>query len=104
LRTSSLLEIEEIFFKEFISQFREYSYKIKIVQILGELIMEILDSINWAILAPFFIIQFILLLVAIIDLVRIEKTSGPKWLWAIIILFVNIIGPILYFVIGRRNN
>jgi hypothetical protein len=66
--------------------------------------MEILEGINWAILAPIFVIQFILLLVAVIDLVRIEKTNGPKWLWAIIILFVNIIGPILYFVIGRRNN
>jgi hypothetical protein len=56
------------------------------------------------ILAPIFIIQLILLSVAIIDLIRIEKTNGPKWLWAIIIIFVNIIGPILYFVIGRRNN
>ncbi|MGG3470104.1 PLD nuclease N-terminal domain-containing protein [Neobacillus pocheonensis] len=56
------------------------------------------------ILMPIFIIQLILLIVAIIDLVRIEKTNGPKWLWAIIILFVNLIGPILYFVIGRRNN
>ncbi|WP_442594135.1 PLD nuclease N-terminal domain-containing protein [Neobacillus sp. D3-1R] len=65
--------------------------------------MEELLNVNWALLAPIFIIQFILLLVAIIDLVRIEKTNGPKWLWVIIILFVNIIGPILYFVIGRRN-
>ncbi|HYK72761.1 MAG TPA: PLD nuclease N-terminal domain-containing protein [Pseudoneobacillus sp.] len=65
--------------------------------------MEELLNLNWALLAPIFIIQFILILVAFIDLVRIEKTNGPKWLWAIIILFVNIIGPILYFVIGRRN-
>ncbi|MCL6572830.1 MAG: PLDc N-terminal domain-containing protein [Bacillus sp. (in: Bacteria)] len=56
------------------------------------------------ILAPIFIIQLILLSVAIIDLVRNEKTNGPKWLWVIIILFINIIGPILYFVIGRRSN
>ncbi|WHY84289.1 PLD nuclease N-terminal domain-containing protein [Neobacillus novalis] len=56
------------------------------------------------ILAPILIIQLILLIVAIIDLVRIERTNGPKWLWALIILFINIIGPILYFVIGRRSN
>lgn len=56
------------------------------------------------ILMPILIIQLILLIVAVIDLVRIEKTNGPKWLWVIIILFVNLIGPILYFVIGRRNN
>ncbi|MHC0035667.1 PLD nuclease N-terminal domain-containing protein [Pseudoneobacillus sp. C159] len=65
--------------------------------------MEILEVINWAIFAPILVIQFILFLVAIIDLIRIEKTNGPKWLWALIILFINILGPILYFVIGRRN-
>ncbi|WHY75676.1 PLD nuclease N-terminal domain-containing protein [Neobacillus sp. WH10] len=56
------------------------------------------------IIAPILIIQLILLIVSIIDLVKIEKTNGPKWLWALIILFINIIGPILYFVIGRRSN
>jgi hypothetical protein len=55
------------------------------------------------VLVPILIIQLILLIVTIVDLIRIEKTNGPKWLWAIIILFINIIGPILYFVIGRRN-
>ncbi|MGG3564559.1 PLD nuclease N-terminal domain-containing protein [Neobacillus rhizosphaerae] len=65
-----------------------------------------MDSIvsNLPIIAPIIIIQLILIVVAIIDLVRIDQTKGPKWLWVIIILFVNIIGPILYFVIGRRNN
>ncbi len=65
--------------------------------------MSVLQEINWAIIAPIIIIQFILLIIAVIDLVRIEKTNGPKWLWAVIILFGNLIGPILYFVVGRRN-
>jgi len=56
------------------------------------------------IIAPILIIQLILLIVSFIDLVKIEKTNGPKWLWVMIILFINIIGPILYFVIGRRSN
>jgi hypothetical protein len=56
------------------------------------------------ILIPIFIIQLILLIVALVDLIRIEKTNGPKWLWVVIILFINIIGPILYFVVGRRND
>lgn len=59
---------------------------------------------NLPILAPIFIIQLILIIVAIIDLVKVEKTNGPKWMWALIILFINIIGPILYFVIGRKSN
>lgn len=66
--------------------------------------MEQLANFNWAVLAPIFIIQLILIIVAVVDLIRIERTRGPKWLWVLIILFVNIIGPILYFVIGRRNN
>ncbi|MBS4190866.1 PLDc_N domain-containing protein [Bacillus sp. FJAT-49705] len=69
--------------------------------------MELFNSINWAaivpIIVPIILIQLILLIIAVIDLCRIEKTNGPKWLWAIIILFVNLVGPILYFVIGRRN-
>ncbi|WP_066256704.1 PLD nuclease N-terminal domain-containing protein [Neobacillus drentensis] len=58
---------------------------------------------NLPILAPIFIIQLILIIVAIIDLIRIETTNGPKWLWVLIILFINILGPILYFVIGRKR-
>jgi hypothetical protein len=38
-----------------------------------------------------------------VDLVKREKTRGPKWLWALIILFVNLLGPIIYFVFGRQD-
>lgn len=62
-----------------------------------------LANLNWGLLVPIFIIQIILIVVALVDLFRIERTNGPKWLWILIILFINIIGPILYFVIGRRN-
>jgi Phospholipase_D-nuclease N-terminal len=65
--------------------------------------MEALAGLNWAILVPVLVIQFILLAVALVDLIRIEKTNGPKWLWAIVILFLSMIGPILYFVFGRRT-
>ena len=65
--------------------------------------MEFLGNLNLAILLPIIIIQLILLIVAIVDLIRIEKTNGPKWVWVLVILFINIIGPIVYFVFGRRN-
>ncbi|MBX9972635.1 PLD nuclease N-terminal domain-containing protein [Cytobacillus firmus] len=65
--------------------------------------MEFLENINWAILAPIIIIQLILIAVAIIDLVKIEKANGPKWVWALIILFINLLGPIIYFIFGRRS-
>ncbi|WP_127533899.1 PLDc N-terminal domain-containing protein [Paenibacillus kobensis] len=55
------------------------------------------------VLAPLFFIQFILLVIALVMLVRADATRGPKWMWALIIIFINIIGPVLFFVIGRRD-
>ena len=54
-------------------------------------------------LIPIALLQLALLVVALIDLARRERTRGPKWLWVLIILFVNLIGPILYFVFGREE-
>lgn len=54
-------------------------------------------------LAPLFIIQLILLVVALIDLRRVKATRGPKWMWVFIILFINIVGPIGYFIVGRKT-
>ena len=61
------------------------------------------ESIPWMLILPLVIIQFILIVVAIIDLIRVRDTNGPKWLWAIIIILGNMIGPIIYFIAGRRN-
>lgn len=54
-------------------------------------------------LIPILLLQLALIVIALIDLARQPATRGPKWLWAIIIIVVNIIGPILYFVVGRRE-
>jgi hypothetical protein len=54
-------------------------------------------------LIPIVLIQIGLMLVAIIDLIKREKTRGPKWAWALVILFVNFIGPIIYLVAGRQE-
>ena len=54
-------------------------------------------------LIPVFIIQIILLVVALLDLRKQTLTRGPRWMWALIIIFVNLVGPILYFVIGRKE-
>jgi uncharacterized membrane protein YhaH (DUF805 family) len=67
-------------------------------------IQQALESINWGLIAPLIIIQFFLMIIALVDVIRIKDTNGPKWLWVLLILFVNIIGPIAYFVIGRRQN
>lgn len=54
-------------------------------------------------LIPLIAIQLLLMGVALFDLARRPSTRGPKWAWALVILFVNILGPILYFVLGREE-
>jgi hypothetical protein len=54
-------------------------------------------------LLPILVIQVILRIVALIDLVKKPATRGPKWMWALIIIFLNIIGPVIYFVAGRKE-
>lgn len=54
-------------------------------------------------LIPIVILQLGLMVWALLDLWKRERTKGPKWLWAAIILLVNFIGPLLYFVLGRED-
>jgi len=55
-------------------------------------------------LIPILVIQLGLQIFALIDLYRQPKTSLPKWVWVIIILLGEIIGPILYFIVGRKGD
>ncbi len=52
---------------------------------------------------PLVVLQLILMIVALVDLAKREKTRGPKWLWVIIVVIGELLGPILYFVIGRED-
>lgn len=54
-------------------------------------------------LIPIILIQLALVVAALWDLMQREATRGPKWLWLLVILFVNFIGPIVYFVVGRGD-
>lgn len=62
------------------------------------------SGISLGLIAPLIILQFVLFLVAIIDLIRIPNTNGPKWMWAIIICLAGFIGPVVYFIVGRRQS
>jgi len=63
-----------------------------------------MDSINWGLIAPLLVIQFILMVIALISCIRVERTNGPKWMWALIIICISLLGPVLYFTVGRRND
>ncbi|TLS37633.1 PLDc_N domain-containing protein [Pseudalkalibacillus caeni] len=43
------------------------------------------------------------MIVALVDVIKSDDTNGPKWLWVLVILFIGFLGPILYFVIGRKR-
>ncbi|MCZ0702845.1 membrane protein DedA with SNARE-associated domain [Natronobacillus azotifigens] len=55
-------------------------------------------------LLPLFILQFILMIAALIAWVKTDQTKGPKWVWLLIIILANLVGPILFFIIGRRQD
>lgn len=62
------------------------------------------SGFSLGLIAPLIVLQFILFLVALVDLIRIPNTNGPKWMWAIIICVTGIIGSIVYFIVGRRQS
>jgi hypothetical protein len=58
-----------------------------------------------AILIPLIALQLVLLVAALYDLTRPERRvrGDNKIVWALIIIFVSMIGPILYFLAGRET-
>ncbi|GIP45420.1 hypothetical protein J45TS6_38790 [Paenibacillus sp. J45TS6] len=55
------------------------------------------------IILPFILVGSLLVLLALFDLFRHKSTRKNILIWALVIIFVNTIGPILYFVIGRKD-
>ena len=54
-------------------------------------------------LAPLIVIQIGLLVYGLIDLIKRERTKGPKWVWGIVVIFFSIIGPLVYLLYGREE-
>ncbi len=51
------------------------------------------------------LISFIVLvidIVVIIDIIRSSKDTEKKILWIIAVVFLPILGPILYYVVGKK--
>lgn len=62
--------------------------------------MEVLNE-YLPLLIPLILIQLVLIVFALADLLRRDNTRGPKWVWVLVIIFVNMIGPIIYLLVGR---
>lgn len=54
-------------------------------------------------LIPLFILQFTLMIVAIVDLAKRDRVRfDNKVIWALVIVMFNIIGPVVYLAWGRE--
>ncbi|HET9613201.1 MAG TPA: PLD nuclease N-terminal domain-containing protein [Candidatus Limnocylindrales bacterium] len=58
-----------------------------------------------ALLIPIVVIQLGLMIAALIDLEREDRRvrGGSKLVWVLVIVFVNVIGPLIYFLAGREE-
>lgn len=55
-------------------------------------------------LIPVVLVEMVLLIVALMDLVKREYVrGGNKIVWALLIVFVGIIGPVVYLIAGRQE-
>jgi hypothetical protein len=55
-------------------------------------------------LIPVAVIQLGLMIAALVHILRHETyKAGNRVLWIVVVVFVNIIGPILYFTIGKGD-
>ena len=63
------------------------------------------EIINWLpFIIPIAIIQLTLFIVALVHILTHKHYKvGNRLLWVIIVICLNLIGPILYFVIGRSD-
>lgn len=53
------------------------------------------------IIAPLIVIQLVLMIFCLIRLKKDKAKYLPKWGWALIIIFGELWGPIVYLLIGR---
>jgi len=58
----------------------------------------------WLLLIPLVIVELGLMVFALVDLVRRPKVKGNnKLLWGILVVGIGIIGPLVYFILGREE-
>ncbi len=66
------------------------------------LVTEILRFLPF--LIPLMIIEYGLMIFALVLLFKNEAAYLPKWAWALIIIFFGIIGPVVFLIVGRKKD
>jgi hypothetical protein len=55
-------------------------------------------------LIPLFLVQLTLIVIALLDLFKRENMkSNTRLIWVFVIILINILGPIVYLVAGRKD-
>lgn len=54
-------------------------------------------------LIPLILVQLGLMVYCLVDLSRRERVKGQKWMWALFIIFGELIGPVVYLILGREE-
>ena len=59
----------------------------------------------WALLAPLILLELLLVVFALVDIIRRDprQVRGNKAIWILVIILVGTIGPICYFIVGRKE-
>ena len=61
-----------------------------------------MDNNQLALLLPVIILEFVLAITALIYVIKHPNYRfGNKFIWILVVLFIQIIGPIFYFIFGR---
>lgn len=60
-------------------------------------------EIDWALLLPLIFLQIFLQILALFSLFKQDLPREKRIFWVIIILLLNLLGPIIYFLLGRKD-
>ncbi|ELD3158334.1 PLDc N-terminal domain-containing protein [Listeria monocytogenes] len=62
-----------------------------------------MDKTQIALIIPVILLYLALLLTAIIDLIKNWNERKNPVIWLVVIIVINIFGPIAYFIFGRKE-
>jgi hypothetical protein len=54
-------------------------------------------------LIPLILVQLGLMVYCLVDLSHRERVKGQKWMWFLFIIFGELIGPVVYLILGREE-
>ncbi|MGX7417892.1 PLD nuclease N-terminal domain-containing protein [Carnobacterium gallinarum] len=65
--------------------------------------MNIQENFDFKAILPIIILYFILILIALVDLIRYRKERKNVGIWFAVVILVSMFGPIVYFIFGRKE-